>query len=781
MRRLRLGFQLCAVLGLTVWLVGASAPRVEAQGDPTATSDAAAGTPTVGGATVPTPEATSTPSGTLKILVYRCTTGGDAGTGALLGEGEFTPGDACTAAKASIALDGGDPFDVTSSGARTLGAGTHSVVDTTTGATKDIEIAGGGTTTVFVVSYTAAPKVADAPPVTVHLIEHVCPPAIQTQDQFGAIGNGGFVAHLLACPVITRPDNAGPEGAIHGTPAAFDFTMAAGDQRLALANATFTPAQLCERDLGADLNNNPNDNACYDTSGYGFAVKSGAVTITETTAPKGTRFGAVELPDAGDRATLVATHADTGAFDLKTDLDATGDGQITVHVYNFTAPRVSVVVHACPKAIVTKADFDALGDFGAKLKACPVVERPGDQGPNGAIGGGQLAFDVSLQAGTGAVQTIADATFAPATLCESDLKTDVNGNPNDNICFDASRYQFDNVPPGNVVLSESTLPPGRRFGAVAFAPGSGDEQTLANVDDQGTITLDTTSDGDVTVHIYAFVQPDSSGGNGGNGSGNEMTPTPGGNGSGPRTSSTATGGGGNGGGPGRGGDGTSGATQGAVGSIQVIELFCIGSASQVEVRALDPGVEPGPGDLGDGTCITAGGGVQITAFGQTDLGTFNTGGAGGLVLSQIPVTTTQTGLHVITDLASRASAEFQVAVDTTTKIIFLNWEADIVDYGPGAASAAVGGTAGDGSAVAGGVVGDSVAVSDGAGAGGDAASVTSGNGLPRTGLATPPGGESGTTVFLLGVVSLLVLGEACRLRCRLASAEFGPCDGERPL
>ncbi len=164
---------------------------------------------------------------------------------------------------------------------------------------------------------------------------------------------------------------------------------------------------------------------------------------------------------------------------------------------------VSVMKHVCPATIKSEADFDALGGFLQKVLACPVITREGDQG-TGAANAGQSNLDFSV-AGGGMSHGISSAKFMPAKLCETDLKTDANGNGKieADVCVDVSHYVYSGVPQGNVRITETMPPAGHRFGSIEFTPNSGDEKSLVGFGG-GVIRLNTANDNDVMVHVYNF-------------------------------------------------------------------------------------------------------------------------------------------------------------------------------------------------------------------------------------------------------------------------------------
>ena len=77
------------------------------------------------------------------------------------------------------------------------------------------------------------------------------------------------------------------------------------------------------------------EDVCLDYSSYSFAdVPEGLATITETTAPEGTRFGTVRLtpPELSDDAAIGLPFSANG--EITFDSSADGDEMVMLHVYN---------------------------------------------------------------------------------------------------------------------------------------------------------------------------------------------------------------------------------------------------------------------------------------------------------------------------------------------------------------------------------------------------------------------------------------------------------------
>lgn len=802
MQRSMIVARLFATLGLTLWLIGAATFQAAAQGNETGAAQTDVATPTGGnetggnatgnstGGTASHPPAT----GTLTVLAYRCTTGGDAGTGAIFPAGGFTPDGSCTKNTATVTIDGGAATKVKGSADFSLDTGTHAIADTATGATLDVNVAAGGTTTVSDVAYTAAEQAAtpmstsptgsqqqatskQAPvSTTIHLIKHDCAPSIQTAADFAALDDNG---KLTACPVITREGNNGPDGAVNGGHAGFDFSFAvAGGETLTLAgNATFTPAQVCEADLGTDVDGDGNLNTCFDASDYAVTVSGGPVTITETKVPVKHRFGAVVLPDAQDAAALDAKSVDVaaGTFVVDPSLDTSGDGKLVIHVYNFASPRVSVVVHNCPDTIKKTADFNALGDFAGKLKGCPAIAAADYAG-----------VGITVTGNDSQAQTLADATLVDKLVCESDPA---------NLCL--AGYAFDGVQQGNVTVTE-TPPADHKLGWAIAGPVSatGNPTPIKLKVKSGVASLATTEYGDVTVHLFNLLSAagNNQGGNGTGGGNDSGGNTTGGNNSdgnttgannsdGNTTSGNSTGGndtggntsgsnntGGNttGGGQGNGDGSGVGGTGGGTGSLAVYTLYCLTSSQSTDIKVFAPGQQVDPHSLGDDTCIEDTNEYQISEFGRNDLAPFQVDSTGFAQIDGLPATDGQSH-HLISDTFSGTSAPFTIAPGKTTEVVVLIWEADTSS---GVSSGdSTGGYSTDPSVTDPSVT-DPSAVDPYATDGlvdpsldnaGDVSAVDSGQGLPDTGVG-PISRPNDDMVLLLGLAGFFVLGGAYRLR-----------------
>jgi hypothetical protein len=638
-------------------------------------------------------------------------------------------------------------------------------------------------------------------PTTIRLVKHDCAPAIQTLDDFALLDS---VSKLTTCPAITLPENSGADGAVASEPATFDFSFTVGDgEPQALADAEFNQAQICEEDLGADVDGDQATSTCFDASFYAVTVQGGPVTIAETTVPENHRFGTVEL-GADDTAGLSDIDTEAGQFAV----DPAGDSEVTVHVYNFSPPRVNVVVHVCPETVVSGADF------ATKLQNCPAVTLATDVGPASVINGGQEVFDVVVSDANAAVRAIDTATFEDEHVCESDLQVDLDGDDGTDLCLSA--YAYDNVARGSVTLTESP-PVAHSLLSAEVAPTSDDP--APDLQD-GVVSIDTSNDGDVTVHLFNIAAaPDegegngtdggsdtgengtsgnSSGGNAGGGSGGSDDDDDGGNtggnnggddddddgggntggnstggsnntggdtgsddddddetsnsggGGGNNTGGGNTGGGDNGGGDNGGGDGSNNGaenTDRGTGSVAITMLYCLGDSEFTAIEVLAPGQQVDPYSFGDDTCLQDGNEFQITEFSRNDLAPFDIGFDGFEQIDGLPVTEGEAP-HLITDTWSGTWMPFEIARDTVTQIVVLFYEVDDFyedDFYEDE--------------------GDDYSYEDEEDAYSDAEeAVDSGDDLPTTGVAMADGGPNGGIVLLLGMAGFLVLGGAYRLR-----------------
>ncbi len=219
----------------------------------------------------------------------------------------------------------------------------------------------------------------------VMVMKHLCNASIQTEAQFQAVearaatnptspqGNPSFGATtetVLACPVIVQPGDGQTPGAIGSGSRTFDFTaQATGGALQTLSTGTtfsgdngFTTAIedfACETHVmyDADRDGAIEANVCLDFSAYAFAnVLEGPVSVRETAAPPGARFGTVRLTPAplSDDASVGLTFTPQGGNGVITFNSASdADAMVMLHVYNCqTAPAPTAAPTAAPTPAV---------------------------------------------------------------------------------------------------------------------------------------------------------------------------------------------------------------------------------------------------------------------------------------------------------------------------------------------------------------------------------------------------------------------------------------------
>jgi LPXTG-motif cell wall-anchored protein len=188
--------------------------------------------------------------------------------------------------------------------------------------------------------------------------------------------------------------------------------------------------------------------------------------------------------------------------------------------------KVMIMKHACTEepvrneadfdAIVAKAEGDEITALALTVLACPTIVLADDEGDRtDGVAGPAVDFDFAVTDSNGDTQTLADAMFVAAKLCETDIERDANGDGefSADVCLDISHYMFENVAVGEVTVEETTPPNGWKFGTQLLTPqalqaeGSDDAATGADYDaEEATVTLDLSgdADNDVMLHIYNF-------------------------------------------------------------------------------------------------------------------------------------------------------------------------------------------------------------------------------------------------------------------------------------
>jgi hypothetical protein len=700
-KRAMLLMRFFAVLSLALWMFGAVSVQTMAQ-DGDATEQTAEETPADSGdettdgtdqtdesegdtSEEPTEDPVEEPAtGTLTVLVFRCSTGGDEGTGAVFPDGEFTPDESCAEADATIVIDGGEATDVSGSADFTLDAGVHTVADATTGAALDVEVVADAGTTVSVVGYvapeddvsTAEEDGAEAAETTViTLIKHDCAPDIQTKDDFDGLSAEDT---LILCPVITRIGEESTD-AYRGDSADFDFsfdTAVIPDESpfTMSGNGTFTPDvdPMCEGD--EDIDGDPANNLCFDASGYQVAIKGGPITITETVVPGKDRFGTVVLPDETDALTLVPDSVDPelDQFVVDPTLDTSADGTLVIHVYNFSPPQVNVVVHNCEHTIVDTESFDGLSSLDEQLLACPAVTLEGDTGPENVATGDESDFELTVTDVNEVEQT--GGAFADELVCEINLGVDLDEGDSENLCVPG--YIFEDVAQGDSVTIKELPPTDYDFGTALVVASVGDEVSLDVKAADGTVEFDSTDDSNVTVHIFNFLK-----------SAGTVTATPTKTAtpkstptktpkptktptSTPTPTETATA---TPGGDGSANGAVNGAENGGSGWVVAYTLICETSSDYVEVLAGAPGEDIDPYAYGDGTCTPISNEVQITDPDGNDQGLISIDASGQTGSIELASNEGE-NQYLLMDTYSGVSGGFDIVAGETTEVVVLVWQ-----------------------------------------------------------------------------------------------------------
>lgn len=190
------------------------------------------------------------------------------------------------------------------------------------------------------------------------------------------------------------------------------------------------------------------------------------------------------------------------------------------------AGKLMVMKHACTEQPVKdEADFDAIvaqanGDeitaLALTVLACPTIVLADDEGDRtDGVAGPAVDFEFTVTDSKGDAQTLADAQFVAAKLCETDIERDANGDGqfSADVCLDISHYVFSNLAVGDVTVTETSPPNGWKFGTQLLTPkalqasGSDDAATGADYDaGSATVKLDLSGDPDneAMLHIYNF-------------------------------------------------------------------------------------------------------------------------------------------------------------------------------------------------------------------------------------------------------------------------------------
>jgi hypothetical protein len=673
-------------LALLLTLVSGGALPISAQGDD-ATLDEG----------TPPPDQGSEPQyGLLQISAVSCTGGGDAGMVSILLGSEYSPPGECVDGSSALLIDGIDYGPVTPYLEVQLGVGVHSLYDPISGAARDIEIVADTATPVVIVTFAAAadPTVEPAAePATsgLTIVAHSCEPDVQSVDQLDALGN--LTARLNTCPAFALPGySAG--GATSGGEFDFDFTLtpATGDAQTLTGNGAFVDDAFCESTVGA-LDNDPTNDRCVSNAGFGFELPEGAITLTQTFVPDTMRYVAAETGSDADAG--IITGSDPGSGYLGLDTTLRGTDQPVVHLYYLNPPRVNVVVHLCGPDVASSDALQGLGSLAAQLLACPATARSNE--------GGVADFGVTVSDNNWGARGLDASTFDPTVICESDIG-EWTGDGSDNACVDAPTYRFDQTAMGYVSVSQDYAPDGYTFAGA----NSSDGGTITSVDPSGVVALDTSFDGDVTVHLFDIVatpEPTAT-------ATSTNTPVP------PTATRTAT----------RPAptptrtatvppstqtptrtaiatEPTGSTTQ--TGTVTIAALYCL-SGSGATLVALAPGEQASAADLGGSSCFAGDATVQLTLDDGSTVPGLKLGRDGVESIQNIPVTTN--GSHTLTEGLSGQSATFDIEPGTVTRVI-IRYGAGMAMVDEGVTSSGVsstGGTSGTNGSTSGGLVTDEV-------------------------------------------------------------------------
>jgi len=243
-------------------------------------------------------------------------------------------------------------------------------------------------------------------PGMVGVMKHLCDESIQSEADFmeleakaatneltpmGIPSLGATAETVLACPVVVLTGDDQTPDAIGAGEADFDFTVTDSDgtTQTLTTDTTFsgadgfdTPVEdfACESDIGydADRSGTIDEDVCLDFSAYTFAdVVEGPTTVTETTAPEGTRFGTVRLtpPELSDDAAIGLAFDATGKITF--DSSADGDEMVMLHVYNFVgeASMPDAAMEPAAPSTTLPLMLAAFGTLAAAAAAALVVRQ----------------------------------------------------------------------------------------------------------------------------------------------------------------------------------------------------------------------------------------------------------------------------------------------------------------------------------------------------------------------------------------------------------------------
>jgi hypothetical protein len=185
---------------------------------------------------------------------------------------------------------------------------------------------------------------------TIMVMKHLCNSSIKNKADFERIQKGldpvaALAATVLACPTTALPGDEAVAGSVASPRAEYDFTLkGAGYSQLSMANdGMFMQHKLCESDLNLDANGDGmiSTDVCLDISHYevsGIQSTNGNISITETDAPDGFKFGALKFTPSvidgnNDAKSLVGINRGLGRIKLNVSGDT--DNSLMLHIYNF--------------------------------------------------------------------------------------------------------------------------------------------------------------------------------------------------------------------------------------------------------------------------------------------------------------------------------------------------------------------------------------------------------------------------------------------------------------
>ena len=309
-------------------------------------------------------------------------------------------------------------------------------------------------------------RLAGAIMFTIALLAFLAPTATYAQNNPSPTGT--LTVNTFDC---VRDDQ--PEGTIsltgQGGLDGFDCTPD-GQVQIAIDGepVTFDHRESLDLPVGAHELVETSQNATLD-----IEIAEGAATVVNVSV--------AVSPAPTESPTVIPTDTEEAAATNTPEATATATETAAA-----VANQIAIVAHLCPDPITSRSAFDALPDYWAKIDACPSIVLTGDDPAPDGITSGPRDFTVIVEGSDLTTQPITDVTFEQRIACEIDFGTDINGNPDDNLCLDLSQYIFGDVKQGAVTIRASGAPTGTKFVGVAYDPRSTDEETETRVGSQGT-------------------------------------------------------------------------------------------------------------------------------------------------------------------------------------------------------------------------------------------------------------------------------------------------------